>query len=98
MYSDSDFESFFIRYKAEAFPVGEFMQKFCFRNKIPYSLFEKCYKDTRHKVVSVQVQSAPPIVKTGTLNKEVSTTPNFLSGIRILLDIRYQFLLFHYWC
>ena len=45
MYSNSDFERFFIRYKAEAVPAGESMQKFCFRNKLPYNLFEKWYKD-----------------------------------------------------
>lgn len=59
MYSNSDFERFFIRYKAEAVPAGESMQKFCFRNKLPYNLFEKWYKDTRHKLVPVHVEGAP---------------------------------------
>ena len=40
MYSNSDFERFFIRYKAGAAPSGESIQKFCFRNKLPYNLFE----------------------------------------------------------
>ena len=41
MYGNSDFESFFIRYKAEAAPVGESIEQFCFRNHLLYNLFEK---------------------------------------------------------
>ena len=46
MYSSKDFERFFIRYKGEAYPRGESIQLFCHRNKVPYSLFEKWYKNT----------------------------------------------------
>ena len=59
MYSNSDFERFFIRYKAEAVPGKESIQTFCLKNKVPYNLFEKWYKDTRHKLVSVQVKGQP---------------------------------------
>jgi len=55
MYSNSDFERFFIRYKAEVVPAGESLQNFCFKNKPPYNLFEKWYMDTPHKVVPFQV-------------------------------------------
>lgn len=88
MYSNSDFERFFIRYKAEAFPSGESMQQFCFRNKIPYNLFAKWYKDTRHKIVPVQVQGVPAIVKESISEQDVSASLPALDGIRILLDIR----------
>ena len=53
MYSSSDFEHLFIRYKAEAMPQGESIQDFCFKNKVPYNLFQKWYKDTRHHIVPV---------------------------------------------
>ena len=36
----------FIRYKAD----------FCLKNKVPYNLFHKWYKDTRHHIVPVQVE------------------------------------------
>lgn len=39
MYSSSDFERLFIRYKAEAMPEGESIQAFCLKNKVPYNLF-----------------------------------------------------------
>ena len=51
MYSREDFERLFIRYKGEAYPCGESIQRFCHRNNVPYNLFEKWYKDTRHRVV-----------------------------------------------
>ena len=35
----------FIRYKAEAMPQGESMQDFCLKNKVPYNLFQKWYKE-----------------------------------------------------
>ena len=51
MYSREDFERLFIRYKGEAYPCGESIQAFCHRNNVPYNLFEKWYKDTRHRAV-----------------------------------------------
>lgn len=39
MYSSSDFEHLFIRYKAEAMPQGESMQDFCLKNKDPTICF-----------------------------------------------------------
>ena len=52
-------ERLFIRYKSEAYPKGESIQTFCHRNNVPYNLFEKWYKDTRHKVVEVNVSGRP---------------------------------------
>lgn len=88
MYSHSDFERFFIRYKAEAVPAGESMQNFCFRNKIPYNLFDKWYKDTRHKLVPVQVEGAPASLNERTSDNEVPTTPESLDTPQIMVDIR----------
>lgn len=56
MYSSSDFEHLFIRYKAEAMPRGGSIQNFCLKNKVPYNLFHKWYKATRHHIVPVQVE------------------------------------------
>lgn len=56
MYSNNDFEHLFIHYKAEAMKQGESIQNFCLKSKVPYNLFHKCYKDTRHHIVPVQVE------------------------------------------
>lgn len=61
MYSSSDFERLFIRYKAEALPSGDSILSFCNRNKVPYNLFEKWYKDTCHKLVPVHVDGDPSV-------------------------------------
>ena len=93
MYSSSDFERLFIRYKAEAMPQGESIQDFCLRNKVPYNLFHKWYKDTRHQIVPVQVQGQP---ETDTQSsKEVSSPPTperkentEPCPVRMMIDIR----------
>lgn len=75
MYSNSGFERFFIRYKAESALSGEPIEKFCFRNKLPYNLFEKCYKDTRHKIVPVQVQGSAESAEALFTEQAVSNSP-----------------------
>ena len=42
-------------------PHGESLQSFCVRNKVPYNIFQKWFKDTRKKVVEVQVDGVPVI-------------------------------------
>lgn len=56
MYSNSDFEHLFICYKAEALLQDESILDFCLKNKVPYNLFHKWYKDIRHRIVPVQVE------------------------------------------
>lgn len=51
MYSSEDLESFYFQYKTEALPHGESLQSFCVKNKVPYNIFQKWFKDTRKKVV-----------------------------------------------
>ncbi len=80
MYSSNDFERLFIRYKAEAVPHGESMQSFCEREKVPYNLFFKWYKDTRHKVVPVQVVNTPEVATENPVTKS--------GEFRILIDLR----------
>ena len=61
MYSSEDLERFYFQYQTEALPHGESLQSFCVKNKVPYNIFQKWYRDTRKKVVEVQVDGAPVI-------------------------------------
>ena len=61
MYSSEGLERFYIQYQSEALPHGESLQSFCVKNKVPYNIFHKWYKDTRKKVVEVQINGAPEI-------------------------------------
>ena len=77
MYSSEDLERFYFQYQTEALPHGESLQSFCIMNKVPYNIFQKWFKDTRKKVVEIQVDGAPVIAheektKTGDQSKPVS--------------------------
>ena len=92
MYSSEDLERFYFQYQSEALPHGESLQSFCVKNKVPYNIFQKWFKDTRRKVVEVQVDGAPEITheeesKAGEQTKACikSSTDN---RIRIWIDIR----------
>ena len=73
-------------------PQGESIQDFCLKNKVPYNLFYKWYKDTRHHIAPVQVEgqqseqepekalSAFAPLMGGTLS---SSPVRFMIGIRI---------------
>ena len=73
-------------------PHGESLQSFCAKNKVPYNIFQKWFKDTRKKVVEVQVDGAPEIAheektKTGEQPKPVSRSSD-ANPVRIWIDIR----------
>ena len=92
MYSSEDLERFYFQYQTEALPRGESLQSFCVKNKVPYNIFQKWFKDTRKKVVEVQVDGAPEIpheekTKTGDRPKPVSRSGND-NPVRIWIDIR----------
>ena len=55
MYSSEDLERFYFQYQTEAMPKGISIGQFCSRNKVPYNIFYKWYKDTRNKIVEVKV-------------------------------------------
>ena len=55
MYSNEDLERFYFKYQTEALPHGQSLQSFCLNNNVPYNIFSKWYKDTRRKVVAVQI-------------------------------------------
>ena len=59
MYSSEDLERFYFQYKCEAVPLGIPIEKFCLQNNVPYNIFSKWYKDTRKKIVEVQVDGRP---------------------------------------
>lgn len=93
MYSSSDFERLFIRYKAEAMPHGESIQDFCLKNKVPYNLFHKWYKDTRHQIIPVQIEGQPNAE--ADTRKETSSSPlqqrledTEPQPVKIMIDIR----------
>lgn len=90
MYSSSDFEHFFIRYKAEAVPQGESIQSFCMRNKVPYNLFQKWYKDTRHSIVPVHVEGQPEEEAENAPSSSVQSAESGMVSrvVRIMIDIR----------
>ena len=46
MYSSEDLERFYFQYQTEALPHGESLQSFCVKNKVPYNIFQKWYRDT----------------------------------------------------
>ena len=92
MYNSEDLERFYFQYQTEALPRGESLQSFCVKNKVPYNIFQKWFKDTRKKVVEVQVDGAPEITreektKTDDRPKPVSKGCND-NPVRIWIDIR----------
>ena len=93
MYSSEDLERFYFQYQTEALPRGESLQSFCVKNKVPYNIFQKWFKDTRKKVVEVQVDGAPVIAheektKTGDRPKPVVSKGCNDNPVRIWIDIR----------
>ena len=92
MYSSEDLESFYYQYQTEALPHGESLQSFCVRNKVPYNIFQKWFKDTRKKVVEVQIDGAPEIgheekSRTSDQSQSVSQSRND-TPVRIWVAIR----------
>lgn len=96
MYSYNDFERLFARYKLEGIPACVSIEKFCMSNKVPYNLFAKWYKDTRKKIIPVQVLGAPsPEAEMKEIpsplperKSEVDTRLSSHTELRILVDIR----------
>ncbi len=84
MYKNEDFERFFLRYKAEAYPTGESIQSFCLKNNVAYNLFEKWYRDTRRKIVEVKVDGTPQEAEAHAVEATQERNP----GVRILVDLR----------
>ena len=92
MYSSEDLERFFFQYQTEAMPKGISIEQFCSRNKVPYNIFYKWYKDTRNKIVEVKVEGLPTPAqeeqKQEIPSQEPSSTVTKPSGVRILVELR----------
>ena len=92
MYSSEDLERFYFQYQSEALPHGESLQSFCVKNKVPYNIFQKWFKDTRKKVVAVRVDGVSVITyeeknRTSDQPTPASKSSNVTSD-RIWLEIR----------
>lgn len=85
-YSNEDFERFYIRYKAEAMPRGVSIQAYCSNNNVPYNLFDKWYRDTRHKIVNVRVDGIPVENPTPAKEEEPHVTGSDMD-VKIKVDI-----------
>lgn len=59
MFTNEDYERLLVKYTSQGIPAGESIQHFCDRMNVPYNLFNKWYRDTRHKVVKVKVDGMP---------------------------------------
>ena len=92
MYSSEDLERFYFQYQTEAMPNGISIEQFCSRNKVPYNIFYKWYKDTRNKIVEVKVDGMPPSSAHEQSRKEErqSHSPKIgsMSPVRILVELR----------
>ena len=53
---------FYFQYRTEAMPKGISIEQFCSRNKVPYNIFYKLYKDTHNKIVEVKVGGIPILI------------------------------------
>ena len=92
MYSSENLERFYFQYQTEALPHGESLRSFCVKNKVPYNIFQKWYKDTRKKVVEVQIDGLPAAdseesTKSCPQSRSVSERRTG-NPVRILIDIR----------
>lgn len=63
MYSNEDLERFYFQCQTEVMLKGISVEQFCSRNKVPYNIFYKWYKDTRNKLVEVKVDGLPVRLK-----------------------------------
>ena len=93
IYSNEDLERFYFQNQREALLHGESLQSFCIKNKVPYNIFQKWFKDTLTKVVEVQVDGTPEITyegknKTGEQPAKPVSKSSTDNPIRIWIDIR----------
>ncbi|MDY5680074.1 MAG: hypothetical protein SPF35_00920 [Prevotella sp.] len=88
MYSSEDLERFYFQYQTEGLPHGESIQHFCVKNKVPYNIFSKWYKDTRKQIVEVQVAGRPSEADHEPTPQCEPAQPSSPSPVRILVELR----------
>lgn len=89
MYSSEDLEIFYFQYQTECLPNGESVQSFCKRNKVPYNIFQKWYKNTCNKIVEVQVEGLLAVRSSG--NAVASTKSPLENDVTKGSDVRIRF-------
>ena len=82
------YKDFISNIKTEALPHGESIQSFCLKNKVPYNIFSKWYKDTRKQVVEVKVDGRPSDVEKEASVQSVPSPSPSASAVRILVELR----------
>lgn len=88
MYSSEDLERFYFQYQTEALPHGESIQSFCVKNKVPYNIFSKWYKDTRKQIVEVKVDGRPSDSEKEPSVQSDTILPASPSPVRIMIELR----------
>ena len=69
-------------------PHGESIQSFCVKNKVPYNIFSKLYKDTRKQLVEVKVDGRPSDSEKEASVQSDSIQPASPSPVRIMIELR----------
>ena len=64
------------------------IEAFCLKNKVPYNIFSKWYKDTRKKIVEVQVDGIPSASDPLAVKESVPCPAPHGDSVRILVDLR----------
>ena len=89
-YSNEDLELFWLRYQAEGVPGNMSLQEFCSKNKVPFNLVNKWYRDTRHRITEVRVAGAPQAQeeRPGSCDHDSDYQKGVQRPLRILVDLR----------
>ena len=70
-------------------PKGLSIEQFCLKNKVPYNIFNKWYRDTRKQIVEVQVDGKPvQSEQTQEISRGENDSSKEKSSVRILVEIR----------
>lgn len=91
MYSREDLGKFYFQHQTEALPHGKSLQSFCVKNKVPYNIFQKWFKNTCKNVVEVQVtgkakpKTKEPLIEfCSLLDSELSKDSDFIQKLFII--------------
>ena len=63
------------------------IETFCLKNKVPYNIFSKWYKDTRKKVVEVQVDGIRSETEISSVKDTEASYVSPKDSVRILIDL-----------
>lgn len=64
------------------------IQSFCVKNKVPYNIFSKWYKDTRKQIVEVKVDGRPSDSEKEPCVQSDFIQPAAPSPVRIMIELR----------